>query len=128
MLHELPVRDLIQWGQKDFAEEYRPASAGGGRGRAAGAGARAPTWAMRIRRPWATSSTMMSTRVMRPSDDVDTSYADEIITDASMMRPRCQRERCGGPMMSPSDADAPASNEDEIIMDTLGTPARLSAV
>ena len=28
MLHKLPVRDLIQWGQKDFAEEYRPASAG----------------------------------------------------------------------------------------------------
>ena len=39
MLHELPVRDLIQWGQKDFAEEYRPASAGGGATAGAGEGA-----------------------------------------------------------------------------------------
>ena len=39
MLHELPVRDLIQWGQKDFAEEYRPASAGGGARAGAGEGA-----------------------------------------------------------------------------------------
>ena len=28
MLHKIPVADLIQWGQKDYAEEFRPASAG----------------------------------------------------------------------------------------------------
>ena len=61
MLHELPVRDLIQWGQKDFAEEYRPASAGGGA--TAGAGEGAPTWAMH-RRP--TSSTRAAMRSLHP--------------------------------------------------------------
>ena len=29
LLHKIPVSDLIQWGQKDYAEEFRPASAGG---------------------------------------------------------------------------------------------------
>ena len=29
LLHKIPVADLIQWGQKDYAEEFRPASAGG---------------------------------------------------------------------------------------------------
>ena len=29
LLHKIPVADLIQWGRKDYAEEFRPASAGG---------------------------------------------------------------------------------------------------
>lgn len=47
LLHKIPVSDLIQWGQKDYAEEFRPASAGGAG--AAGDGAEGgaegvPTW------------------------------------------------------------------------------------
>jgi hypothetical protein len=36
-LHKIPVADLIQWGQKDYAEEFRPASAGGSAGAGDGA-------------------------------------------------------------------------------------------
>lgn len=37
LLHKIPVADLIQWGQKDYAEEFRPASAGGSAGAGDGA-------------------------------------------------------------------------------------------
>jgi hypothetical protein len=37
LLHKIPVADLIQWGQKDYAEEFRPANAGGSAGAGDGA-------------------------------------------------------------------------------------------
>ena len=37
LLHKIPVADLIQWGQKDYAEEFRPESAGGSAGAGDGA-------------------------------------------------------------------------------------------
>lgn len=39
LLHKIPVADLIQWGRKDYAEEFRPASAGGTGAAGDGAGA-----------------------------------------------------------------------------------------
>ena len=113
MLHKLPVRDLIQWGQKDFAEEYRPASAGGGAGAGEGADAGARVSADVGDAP---ASDVVDVGDAPASDDVDTNDApasDDV--DAS--------DAPASDDVDASDADAPASYEDEIIMDTLGTPA-----
>uniref|UniRef100_A0A7S0KGB9 Sialate O-acetylesterase domain-containing protein n=1 Tax=Micromonas pusilla TaxID=38833 RepID=A0A7S0KGB9_MICPS len=124
MLHKLPVRDLIQWGQKDFAEEYRPASAGGGADAGDGAEAGARVSADVGDAP---ASDDFDTSDAPASDAFDTSdvgSAEQLDDDTSDAPASDVVDASDAPALDVVDAsDDSHSYEDEIIMDTSGTPA-----
>ena len=120
MLHKLPVRDLIQWGQKDFAEEYRPASAGGGAGAGEGADAGARVSADVGDAP---ASDVVDVGDAPASDDVDTSDApasdDVDTTDAPASDDVDTSDVGSAERLDVDTSDAPASDD----VDTSYAPA-----